>query len=88
MSDDSPLVWKDPPPQYGHRLWDNEAIAEELRQHPGQWAVIAQCKNVQQASNTMAARKNGAVRAFRPSTDWQFQTNKCDVYARYIGGTS
>lgn len=62
-------------------------IAQQLKERPGQWALI-----IEQGHQTTAARiRSGRISAFRPkgmfeatarNTDDQ---GRCQVYARFIG---
>jgi hypothetical protein len=67
---------------------DWEAVTEELKARPGEWAVVK--------TNTSAATatqiKQGQLRAFRPKQEWEACTRNVDpsgraekIYARWIG---
>jgi hypothetical protein len=87
----SVVRWEDPPPSRkpGRRLskyWT--AIADALKEHPGQWAVIHE--GARQGS--LVARVNGGRSAFAPAGAFEAMERPGDgmhrVYARYVGGAS
>jgi hypothetical protein len=83
---DEPMIWKDPPDRrlQGARGVDGE-IVQQLRQHPGQWALVRVCANPKIASNQLQARKRGVIRAWRPVGDFELVSSGSDIYARYVG---
>lgn len=79
------VVWEDPPPGRGRYDW--QAIADQLRERPGQWAKIFE---QDRASLATAIRIRG-VHALLPEKGFEVKTanNKrstprlCDLYLRY-----
>lgn len=62
-------------------------IAEALKYHPGEWALI-----LEKGHQTTAARiRSGRISAFRPAGHFEAtarntdEQGRCRVYARYIG---
>ncbi len=64
------------------------AIADQLRQHPGRWAVVAEAASP--GTSALASHiKMGALQAFAPGGDFDAVSRKVNgliaVYARYLG---
>lgn len=87
-----PVEWGDPPPDKAAASAEWEAIAQELRTRPGQWAMIARDKTTETATRI----KNGTLVSFRPAGSFEARTvgrknasaQRCDIYARYVGDGS
>lgn len=83
----SQIRFEDPSP-HRRRKFDWEAIAEELRAHPNQWAIVAENDYTGVASQI----KNGTYKAFRPVGRWEATVRGVDlktgkaakIYARYV----
>lgn len=83
--------WSDPPTQTRGRAVSEkwQAVADELRSHPGQWAKIAE-----NASPSIASSINkGGYRSFRPKGSFQAVSrsdgeNGFNVWAVYVGEQS
>lgn len=85
------IEWKDPTPPATRsgRGTDWKLIADELRAHPGQWAVVAHDRGEAVATSI----KRGAIAAFRPAGSFEARSRRqrfnepksCDIYARYVG---
>jgi hypothetical protein len=83
------VEWADPPPGRRAQSEEWEAIAQELRSRPGQWAIVARGRSAETATRI----KNGTLAAFRPAGTFEARTTgrknasdqRCDIYARYVG---
>jgi hypothetical protein len=86
------LKWEDPPepPKGVGRPSRYKRIAEELRAHPGEWALIAKGDNPSMATNIRSA----TIAAFRPPHSFEAVTSNkrmengrmiADTHARYVG---
>src|SRR5690349_20284852 len=83
--------WEDLPPDGRHTrrisVCDHAAVAEELREHPGRWALVL----AGGAANTAFASliRSGGLPAYRPAGSFQaaFRTvaDEQRVYARFVG---
>ncbi|RSN12864.1 hypothetical protein DMB42_11850 [Nonomuraea sp. WAC 01424] len=84
------LVFRDPPPPKKlRRNWS--AIAEQLRQKPGSWAVVASGQR-RATMATLAGRLNEGRMAGMPARLFEAVTRASDtapglyeVYVRYVG---
>lgn len=80
--------WEDPPDQIarGKRVIDWASIAEELRQHPGRWAVVSEAP-----ANVGIGWfiKTGRYAWCRPAGSFQSASRRVagvlTIYARYVG---
>lgn len=80
----SAVTWEDPPLT---TAYDWEAIAEDLRSNPGQWAKVFE----QDRTSYVVSIRSGSVRALRPEDGFEVKTrdNKlepvrtCTLYMRY-----
>lgn len=87
------LEWKQPPEakpfgrQRGSGKW--APIALELRQHPGQWALVSKAGH---SSSLASAIKSGKMPAFAPAGAFDAvarstgKRNEWDTYAVYVNG--
>jgi len=82
------LIFETPAERPSTDRTDWEAVTIELKERPGEWAVVK--------TNTSAATatqiKQGHLRAFRPIGEWEACTRNVDgsgraekIYARWIG---
>ncbi|MEV4741626.1 hypothetical protein [Streptomyces sp. NPDC049555] len=76
-----------PPPRRSHAAYD---VAEELRNHQGQWARIADYDSPNLASNYCHRIRHGKAAAFRPAGTFESMTRTGEdgrvyLWARYIG---
>lgn len=90
MSTSSEIVWEEPPPRRGGVSPDPIEVdfADKLREQPGRWAILQDCKTQHQASLLQRRVSNGApgsawygsyearVRRIHDEGAWR-------VYARY-----
>ncbi len=80
------VQWKDPGTGWSKRFdWD--AIAAELRAHPGEWALVGTS-----AASHAVGVKTGKVKALRPVGAFDACTRKNadggrDLYVRYVGAS-
>lgn len=75
------LEWKNPPPKAG-RTTDWDAIANELRDHPGTWALVS--TRPKSAGQVASALRNGHYAGFVKG-EFEAKSRGTEVYARYIG---
>jgi hypothetical protein len=65
----------------------NQAIADELRARPGEWALVLQADTNVHAWQKASNIKRGILAAFRPFGAFEATTrNGLDVWARYVDG--
>jgi hypothetical protein len=62
--------------------------ANQLRKHPGRWAILATAKSALAAGQQANAVRKGIYQAFRPSGEFEATNRGNLVYARYVGNTS
>jgi hypothetical protein len=68
---------------------NNQAIADELRARPGEWALVLHADTNAHAWQKASNIKRGIIAAFRPFGAFEATTrNGVDVWARYVGGES
>lgn len=89
MTTNSPdLAWEDPPqPQLGTRVGRWEPVADQLREHPGKWAVIATYPLAQRpiASSLTNALSHGKYRGIDGVQAVSRTVNdEVKVYARWV----
>lgn len=71
------LEWKEPPA----KRW--EGVADELRAHPGKWAVI------ELPSQSYSSHiKQGKLKAFRPAGAFEVRSHKSEFFIRFRGDTA
>lgn len=80
------IAWQDPPVKNRRDAWAE--VAEQLRQHPNQWALIGRDVPKNRANSI----RQGLYKAFRPAGAFQARStninpskSRADIYARYIG---
>lgn len=93
------IRWEDPP-QAGNSGRKNgprrtefwRAVAEQLREHPGRWALVCDGERWNYAGGVAGQIINGRITAFRPAGHFEATTRSTigdfQVYARYVGGPS
>ena len=73
------------PPSDGRRRHDHAAIVSALKARPGEWALILTGVDQSNATNIQTAR----LAAYAPAGSFEAtarkSTDKCDIYARYVG---
>lgn len=79
------MEWKDPPPNHGNSKDDWAAVATELKEHPGRWALIRHYDDKARAATIATRIKHGHSAPFRPRFSFEARATQGDVYARYIG---
>lgn len=87
----SELTFEEPPPaKRAHRNLGK--VADELREHPGLWAVVLALPVAERSHATSLARqiRHGLVSYWRPAGVFEAVSRTVDgearVYARYLGG--
>lgn len=81
------IRWEDPAALRpdGPQAWDSEAIAADLRDRPGVWALVRTDAN----GVYVTLVKKGRVAAFQPSGSFEACSRKVgtklQLYARYVG---
>lgn len=80
------LKFEDPPPRTRNRF-DWEKVANELRQHPGEWALIAKNFPASLVSSAYNGIKSFPMDEFELSTSDNTRTTPrtCTLHARYVG---
>jgi len=86
------IAWEDPPAGTARSgVTDWRRVADELRQRPGQWAVVATRPSSGAAATIAGAIRKGS-RAGMPSGAFEARARtvdgECRVYARYVGESS
>jgi hypothetical protein len=79
------LVWEDPPPRIDH-----DALAAELRAHPGRWARIDKTYSPESARVIAYQIRAARLAAYAPRGDFEAARRKQGpgesyVYVRYLG---
>ncbi len=80
------LRFEGPPNLSSNQRFDHAAIAQELRDNPGEWALLTE-----NGANTLSMQiKRGQIAAYRPSGAFESVTRdvkgtRAKIYARYIG---
>lgn len=91
------VEWKDPPERWTRERYTPwKAIADELRQRPGQWAIVMH--DVASSNGYVVVRRLrvGDYSPFRPAGTFEARFGRTtprdhpgkprgDVYARYVG---
>lgn len=86
------LKFQDPPPdakgKWNGRTSKWAGIAEELRSRPGEWALVAERASASTVTMINAGRAAGMPKGEFAAVGRNSDAvaNRCDVYARYIGG--
>ncbi|GAU66688.1 hypothetical protein SSP35_03_03360 [Streptomyces sp. NBRC 110611] len=64
--------------------------ARQLRERPGEWAVVRRTETSDQAGAAAQAIRDGRLRAYRPTGAFEATARTVvgehRVYARYVGG--
>lgn len=79
------LTWEEPPPTKVSYDWD--FIADELREHPMEWAKVFE----QDRTSVVNALRQGNIQPLHPDLGFEFRTahnvrepiRMCDLYARF-----
>lgn len=85
------LVWEEPPAADSHKPDSSskyQAEADEMRQNPKRWAVLATVKDRSQAYRLKSSVEKAKYPAFAPAGSFEAvsRTNGAvKVYARYVG---
>lgn len=88
------IRWEQPPPRTrasGRLDW--QPVAEELRRHPGRWALVWECSrrdaDERRARGLSSGITTATLTAFRPAGSFNSSTRMSDsdvkVYAVYLG---
>jgi hypothetical protein len=89
------IEWEEPPPatgKYYGNVGKYVAIANALKNRPGEWAIVSR----ETQGNLASIIKKGKVRGFAPAGSFEAVSRinpdntsrsnpRCTVYARYIG---
>ncbi len=82
------LVFEEPPPRAAGYT-KHAAIAEKLREHPGQWARITRHHSMDSARQAAYRIRTGRLRPYEPAgafeAEWRLVDGVHYVYARYAG---
>lgn len=75
------------PPALKRRRTDWDSVADQLKQRPGEWALIGN-----RHSSVASQIKKGQYRAF-PAGEFEaicrnVRDHKADIYVRYVGGAA
>lgn len=88
-SDTSPVLeWKEPPPPHGSTgasRWP--AVADELRAHPGEWALIVRDGWTSRMSQFQRSGSFGPGFEFTTRSGG-YAPGHSDIYARFVGEQS
>lgn len=88
----SVIRWENPASGYvkpGRSLW--APVAQELRKHPGAWAVVLEVPvaKASRAANVAHNIRRAGMHAFRPAGSFEAVSRSDEdmttVYARYVG---
>lgn len=95
MSQVEVLRWEDPPAaahpdRKGYRRSRLERVAEQLRERPGEWAVVLDGEASRGKASGMTFHiRLGQIACFTPSGDFDAVMRRVEdrftVYARYVG---
>lgn len=69
------MEWKDPPPATGGPRHELDAEVDELKQHPGRWALVRE--------NCVASARDAYVRRGCETTTRAAGGGKFNLYARW-----
>lgn len=80
------IVWEEPADNRLVRT-DFREVAEALREHPGQYALIAEglTGSRTQASSLALGVRRGKYAAFKPVGAWTSKSSKDKVWAKFVG---
>lgn len=86
----STLRFEGPPPAaYGTPKGHHTDAARELRERPGEWAVIGTYAHSGSASAVALQVRKGAIPAYEPAGTFEAKARTVDrearVYARFVG---
>jgi len=90
----SELTWEEPPraTNYVDRVGKQAEAAAQLRERPGEWAVVLVCESSSVASSMAYAIRNGTRSTWTPAGSFEAKARTKEgehrVYARYVGGES
>lgn len=86
---DNVFTWREPPPALGPPMGRWATIAHQLRQRPGQWALVVSYEKSTTARTTATLVKRGRYTGV-PAGEFEAVSRRegdvFNVYARYIGG--
>lgn len=77
------LVWEDPPPTKRggtYSYW--QPVADQLRQHPGRWALARVYERPEIARSTAVHIRQGRMSGMTPG-EFEIAVRGCKVYARF-----
>ena len=82
------VVWEKPSPRRGRPpLTEYYELAEELKKHPGEWALVGENMSISTGNHI----SSGRIKAFQPAGEFegtirgQVNGRAEKVYARYVG---
>lgn len=83
------IKWEEPPKRQGGTYGKNAQIAEQLRERPETWALVASYAHSGSAASIAHQVRRGTLNAYRPRGSFEAVTRTVDgehrVYARYVG---
>lgn len=84
------MRWVAEPPslKYGRRSLKNAKWnweADQLRRHPGRWAILGTAKSNVAAGAQSNSIRHGVYQAFRPAFSFESTARGNLVYARWVG---
>lgn len=77
--------------KYGRRTAKNAKWrweSDQLRRHPGRWAILGTAKNAVAAGAQANSIRRGVYQAFRPAFSFEATSRGNLVYARWVGNKS
>ena len=84
----SVIRWEEPPRRQSGRKpghGKHHAIADALRSHPGEWALILTSSTTATAGVMASHMRNGHMAAYTPAGAFEATSRGKNVYARYVG---
>lgn len=85
MPDELKFVSEPPPSKRGARPGKWSRIADQLREHPGQWAQVAEGTYSTMVNNIKKGNYSGMEPGEFEAVSRNTHDGKCDVWARYVG---
>lgn len=92
---ESVVRFQGPPPEpkktrFGKSREHYEKVAEELRNHPGEWGIVGEFESRTKAASLAHRISNGTAVAFRLAGSYKAAARQIDekyvTYARFVAG--
>jgi hypothetical protein len=84
----SDFRFEEPPAPHQKPRGSQMEAAQKLREKPGEWGMITDCRNSGSSSSMARAIRKGTRKAWEPAGDFEAVARKVDgqyrVYARYM----